>query len=99
MVPHHRRPGAAHAACRSTGSGHGTHVTGIALAGDGYGVAPGARWIAVRACAGTRCDELVVLQGLERLLELGDRRPDVLNASLTSAADTALIFESVLSNA
>lgn len=29
-------------------SGHGTHVTGIAIGSDGYGVAPDARWIGCR---------------------------------------------------
>ncbi len=29
-------------------NGHGTHTTGIAVANGGYGVAPGARWIACR---------------------------------------------------
>lgn len=28
--------------------GHGTHVTGTAVGGDGFGVAPGARWIGCR---------------------------------------------------
>ena len=78
------------------GVGHGTHVTGIATAGDGYGVAPGARWIAVRACAETRCNALPVLQGLEWLLELGDQRPDVLNASLTIHPDEAIAFVGII---
>lgn len=78
------------------GLGHGTHVAGIVVAGDGYGVAPGARWIAVRACAATACDALPVLQGLEWLLELGEARPDVLNASLTTRAEDAMLFEGVV---
>ncbi|KAJ6649697.1 Bacillopeptidase F [Pseudolycoriella hygida] len=41
--------------------GHGTHVTGSAAATHGLGVAPGARWIACRGCAGAGCADLDLL--------------------------------------
>ncbi len=58
-------PSAACTAAPCDTQGHGTHVTGTMVGGDGegpgihdVGVAPGARWIAARGCAvGTSCAE------------------------------------------
>lgn len=37
--------------------GHGTHSLGVLVGGEGYGVAPGARWISCRACLENECLE------------------------------------------
>ncbi|GAB9473500.1 hypothetical protein Gpo141_00010650 [Globisporangium polare] len=37
--------------------GHGTHVTGTITGSEGIGVAPGAKWIACKACASDGCAE------------------------------------------
>ncbi|MFN2114386.1 MAG: S8 family serine peptidase [Anaerolineae bacterium] len=67
------------------GQGHGTHVAGIAVAPDGIGVAPGARWIAARVCQDLdTCHVSWVMEALQWLLESGpDRLPDVVNLSLS----------------
>jgi len=66
------------------GLGHGTHVAGTALAGDGVGVAPGARWMALRVCA-TECRNAWLVEALQWLLEQPvELLPDVLNASLST---------------
>ncbi|RIL12563.1 hypothetical protein DCC79_00935 [bacterium] len=65
------------------GFGHGTHVAGTIVAGDGIGVAPGARWIAARACAGRNCPAGWIIGSVQWLLSLKhDRQPDVVNVSL-----------------
>lgn len=78
---------------------HGTHTMGL-MVGQGrsatqpaVGVAPGARWIAARACAARECRELDLILAAEWLLAPTDRdglnprpalRPHVINNSWTA---------------
>lgn len=65
------------------GYGHGSHVAGSILAGEGVGVAPGARWVAARACLGKDCPYSLVVGALQWLLDQApERQPDVVNFSL-----------------
>ena len=41
--------------------GHGTHILGTIVGRNGIGVAPGAKWMACRACEGYRCSERTIL--------------------------------------
>jgi len=77
------------------GEGHGTHVVGSALSGDGIGVAPGARWIAARACSVQVCPFSWIVGAVEWLVGLtADRRPDVVNFSLgTTNPIEILLFQ------
>jgi uncharacterized repeat protein (TIGR01451 family) len=66
-------------------NGHGTHTLGSAVGQDGIGVAPGARWIAVKMLnsAGAGYDSWIHA-GFQWLLAPGgdpDRAPDVVNCS------------------
>ncbi len=71
------------------GFGHGSHVAGTIVAGDGIGVAPGARWIAARACAGRNCPAGWIIGAAQWLLTLKpERQPDIVNFSL--GTDNAL---------
>jgi len=52
--------------------GHGTHLMGIAVGGDGpgpqandIGVAPGARWIAAKGCAQLSCSQLSLISAAQ----------------------------------
>lgn len=72
------------------GLGHGTHVAGTVLAGSGMGVAPGARWIAMRACV-KECRISWLIEAMQWLVELPEaQRPDVLNASLSTDEELQL---------
>lgn len=73
-------------------NGHGTHTIGTMVGIDGIGVAPGARWIAARACSRRACQDIDILQAMEWMLApypstLGpaaanpDMRPQVVNNS------------------
>lgn len=78
-------------------SGHGTHTTGTILGGDGpgplpndVGVAPGATWIAAKACDVIFCSDSLLLSAAQFMLaptDLAgndpdpDRRPHVVNNS------------------
>lgn len=69
------------------GLGHGTHVAGTAVAGDGVGVAPGARWIAMRTCPDT-CRASWIADAFAWVLGMGPSvRPGVINASLTTTSE------------
>lgn len=51
--------------------GHGTHVMGTIAGGDGenaIGVAPGARWIAAKACFSGYCDVIALLRSAQWML-------------------------------
>lgn len=72
--------------------GHGTHTMGTMVGADGIGVAPGARWIAAKGCAGTGCQDIHLLAAAEWLLAPypaasgpeaanPDMRPQVINNS------------------
>jgi len=39
------------------GNGHGSHVAGTIAGANGYGVAPGAKWMACRGCRTSSCPE------------------------------------------
>lgn len=77
--------------------GHGTHVTGTAVGGDGIGVAPGARWIAARVCADSTCQLSWILEGLQWLLApagQSELRPDVVNLSFGNEdSDQGLVLK------
>ncbi|GAA1731789.1 hypothetical protein GCM10009809_29040 [Isoptericola hypogeus] len=79
-------------------AGHGTHTMGTMVGDDGenhIGVAPGARWIAAKGCAGRSCTQNALLSSGQWMLaptEIdGDDpdpalRPHVINNSWGSAA-------------
>ncbi len=77
--------------------GHGTHVAGTAVGGEGIGVAPGARWIAARVCGDATCQLSWIIGGLQWLLAPGgreDMRPDVVNISLgNDDSDGSLVLK------
>ncbi len=77
--------------------GHGTHVAGTAVGGDGIGVAPGAHWIAARVCADVTCQVSWIIEGLQWLLAPGgasDLRPDIVNLSLGNEdSDGSLVLK------
>ncbi|GAB9477532.1 hypothetical protein Gpo141_00014619, partial [Globisporangium polare] len=50
-----------HSAQPYDNAGHGTHVTGSAVGGKGIGVAPGAKWMACKACRTDACLESEML--------------------------------------
>jgi subtilisin family serine protease len=71
-------------------NGHGTHVLGTMLGDDGagnqIGVAPAARWIACKGCAGRDCEESKLLACAQWILDpFGDGKgagqPDIVNCS------------------
>lgn len=79
-------------------SNHGTHVMGTMVARGGsptqpaVGVAPGARWIAARACSSRECSEIDLIRAAQWLLAPTDRngdnprpelRPHIVNNSWT----------------
>ncbi len=70
-------------------AGHGTHVAGSILGGEGFGVAPGAEWIAARACDGTDCSDSTLLAAFQWVLDLGPAAPEVVNTSLVTILDTS----------
>lgn len=65
--------------------GHGSHVLGTIVAPAGIGVAPGARWIAARACQADGCPLSWMVAALEWIVDLGEDRPDIVNLSLGTA--------------
>lgn len=79
-------------------NGHGTHVAGTAV-GRNTGVAPGAKWIAVRAFDSrgfaTTSDLLLAFQWLLAPDGQPELAPDVINGSWSGPANNA-VFESVL---
>ena len=48
-------------------SGHGTHTMGTAVGSDGFGVAPGAKWMACKGC-GSTCSHSALLACAEFML-------------------------------
>ncbi|WP_127502652.1 S8 family serine peptidase [Actinoplanes solisilvae] len=63
--------------------GHGTHTVGT-MAGDGIGVAPGAKWIAAKGCATNGCAEGDLLAAGQWMLAPDGRpelSPDIVNNS------------------
>ncbi len=79
------------------GYGHGTHVLGSILGQGGIGVAPGADWIAARACGSDNCRFSWIVDALQWMTELGARAPDVVNLSLgTDDHIERLLFEPVI---
>jgi subtilisin family serine protease len=83
------------------GAGHGTHTLGTLVGGSaggfaGLGVAPGARWIAVRACPGFFCSDEALIAGAQWLLAptavdgsspRPDLRPHMINNSWGKLGD------------
>ncbi len=69
-------------------AGHGTHTMGTMVGNDGganlIGVAPGARWIACKACAGTSCASSALISCAQWVLAPGGdstKRPNIVNNS------------------
>ncbi len=77
--------------------GHGTHVLGSAVGAEGIGVAPGARWIAVKVLNGDgNAAESWIHAGFQWLLAPeGDPAlaPDIVNCSWGSADGSATAFQ------
>lgn len=68
-------------------AGHGTHTVGTMVGNDGssqIGVAPGAKWIACKGCAGTNCASSALISCAQWIMApAGDpsKRPNVVNNS------------------
>ncbi|HEY1174903.1 MAG TPA: S8 family serine peptidase, partial [Phytomonospora sp.] len=71
-------------------NGHGTHTMGTMVGADGYGVAPGATWIAAKGCEARSCSETSLLRAGEWVLAptdldgqnpRPDLAPDIVNNS------------------
>lgn len=91
--------------------GHGTHTTGTIVGGDGpgplpndVGVAPGATWIAAKACDFFSCSDSLLLSAAEFMLaptDLAgndpdpDRRPHVVNNSWGGGVFDPFFLEAV----
>ena len=80
-------------------NGHGTHVAGTIVGQDGIGVAPGARWLAVRAF---QADGSATLSMVHRAFQWllapdGDPAlaPDIVNGSWGGAAQNRAFLEDV----
>lgn len=63
-------------------NGHGTHTMGTMVGAGGIGVAPGARWIAVKGCEAEECSESSLLKAGQWILAPTDHsgqnpRPDL----------------------
>ncbi|MFG1702044.1 S8 family serine peptidase [Nonomuraea sp. M3C6] len=74
--------------------GHGTHVMGTMIGGDGIGVAPGAQWITAKACGLGGCPQYSLLAAGQWILaptDLSgqnprpDLAPDIVNNSWGSS--------------
>lgn len=48
--------------------GHGTHVTGTIVGGNGIGMAPAATWIAAKGCEGSGCSQEALLSSGQFML-------------------------------
>ncbi|MEW9550920.1 S8 family serine peptidase [Nonomuraea sp. NPDC050783] len=71
-------------------NGHGTHVMGTMVGANGIGVAPGARWIAVKGCESNTCTDASLLKAGQWILQptdlsgrnpRPDLAPDIVNNS------------------
>ncbi|SDK51665.1 S8 family serine peptidase [Streptomyces indicus] len=63
-------------------NGHGTHTMGTMAGANGYGVAPGATWIAAKGCEARECSDASLLAAGQWILAPTDRngqnpRPDL----------------------
>lgn len=89
--------------------GHGTHTMGTIVgdggAGNRIGVAPGARWIAVKGCAGPGCDPVALLRAAQWILAPTkmdgsdpdpSQRPNIVNNSWGSGAAFDTWFQEVV---
>ncbi|MDW8102483.1 MAG: S8 family serine peptidase [Anaerolineae bacterium] len=77
--------------------GHGTHVLGIAVGWGGIGVAPGARWIAVKVLDGNGFGyDSWIHAGFQWLLAPGGNpalAPDVVNCSWGTPSAMSTVFQ------
>ncbi|MCX4514594.1 S8 family serine peptidase [Streptomyces sp. NBC_01619] len=71
-------------------NGHGTHTTGTIAGAGGIGVAPGAKWIAVKGCEANSCSDSSLLKAGQWILAPTDHNgqnprpdlaPDIVNNS------------------
>jgi uncharacterized repeat protein (TIGR01451 family) len=80
--------------------GHGTHVAGTVLAGDGVGVAPGARWVAALVCPDeTQCIDSWIVAAMQWLAEPSrpaDLRPGVMNGSFSTPTSENLVYKTAV---
>lgn len=80
--------------------GHGTHVAGTVLAGDGVGVAPGARWVAALVCPDeTTCIDSWIVAAMQWLAEPSrpaDLRPGVMNGSFSTPTSENLVYKTAV---
>ncbi|KAL0583405.1 hypothetical protein ABG067_006640 [Albugo candida] len=65
--------------------GHGTHTVGIMVGLEGIGVAPGAQWIACKACTPTDCSESALLACAQFMTCPIDMRSNSHSADCTKA--------------
>lgn len=79
------------------GHGHGTHTIGVAVGQGGVGVAPGARWIAVRVLSSNGYGfDSWIHAGFQWLLAPGGdpaRAPDVVNCSWSNENGYLTLFQ------
>ncbi len=79
--------------------GHGTHTLGTAV-GETVGVAPGARWMAVKVLSGDGYGyDSWILAGFQWLLAPGGEpalAPDVVNCSWGNSQGTATVFQEAI---
>jgi len=84
---------------------HGTHTMGTMVGDDGVtriGVAPGAKWIACKACASSSCDGSALAVCAQWVLDplgnnTGSNQPDVVNNSWSGGGGNTW-FQSYLQN-
>ncbi|MPZ25888.1 MAG: S8 family serine peptidase [Micromonosporaceae bacterium] len=90
-------------------NGHGTHVTGTIVGGDGggnqIGVAPGAKWIAAKGCETTSCSDAALLSAGQFMLaptDLAgenprpDLRPHIVNNSWGGGAGSDPWYQGIV---
>jgi uncharacterized repeat protein (TIGR01451 family) len=82
--------------------GHGTHVTGSILGGEGVGVAPGARWVAALVCPNeNECVDSWVLQAMQWLVAPERpvaEQPGVMNGSFSTRTTDDLVYKAAVDN-
>ncbi len=82
--------------------GHGTHVAGTILAGQGVGVAPGARWVAALVCPNpVECVDSWIVEAMQWLVDPArpaEAQPSIMNGSFATNSGDDLVFKSAVDN-